>query len=138
MIDETMKRIEELSKIKEGRYVLVDGEVWRVLSIVKSKAGKHGHAKARIVLANVKTDARKELIKQTSAKIEVPTIDKRPAQILNVRKNAEGKTIASLMDSESYETFELEVPSEMIDKVVEGTEIIYWNVMGERMLKSTK
>ncbi len=38
-------RREEVQKIKEGNYMLVEGEPCLVKSTEKSKSGKHGHAK---------------------------------------------------------------------------------------------
>jgi len=39
----------EAGEIKEGSYVMIDGEPCRVVEVEKSKTGKHGSAKTRIV-----------------------------------------------------------------------------------------
>ncbi|MCI4329078.1 MAG: translation initiation factor IF-5A, partial [Thermoplasmata archaeon] len=38
----------EVRELKEGRYMLIEEEPCRILSIQMSKPGKHGEAKARI------------------------------------------------------------------------------------------
>ena len=43
-----MKEQTEIGKIKEGRYIVIEEEPCRVVSIATSKPGKHGAAKARI------------------------------------------------------------------------------------------
>ena len=47
---------EEIRTLKIGRYVCVDDEAYKILSISKSKPGKHGSAKARIEMANIFTN----------------------------------------------------------------------------------
>jgi translation initiation factor 5A len=39
------------------------------------------------------------------------------------------------MDLESYETFDMEIPEELLEKVVEGAQIMYWEVMGEKIMQ---
>lgn len=39
----------ELGSLKPGNLVIIDGEPCKVVSIEKSKPGKHGSAKARVV-----------------------------------------------------------------------------------------
>ncbi|MDD4568482.1 MAG: translation initiation factor IF-5A, partial [Methanoculleus chikugoensis] len=43
-----MKEQTEVGKLKEGRYIVVDDEPCRIVSIAISKPGKHGAAKSRI------------------------------------------------------------------------------------------
>ncbi|HJJ86967.1 MAG TPA: translation initiation factor IF-5A, partial [Methanocorpusculum sp.] len=43
-----MKEQTEVGKLKEGRYVVVDDEPCKIMSISISKPGKHGAAKARL------------------------------------------------------------------------------------------
>lgn len=38
----------QVSKLKPGRYILIDGEPCRIGNITVSSPGKHGSAKARI------------------------------------------------------------------------------------------
>ena len=124
-------KIETVSSIKKGRFIVIDGEPCKVVSIDISKTGKHGHAKARIVGFGIFDNSRHNLLVPTHDKIEVPIIDKKSAQVLSVEGNH-----AQLMDLASYETFEIEVPEDMTDKVVSGAQVGYWEVGGRRILKA--
>jgi translation elongation factor P/translation initiation factor 5A len=42
------------------------------------------------------------------------------------------------MDSETYETFELDIPEELKAEVVEGCSVLYWIVLTQRVMKQVK
>jgi translation initiation factor 5A len=74
--------------------------------------------------------------------VDVPIINKRQAQVINVKTSSqtvEGKTItertANVMDLESYETFDMKIPEEMVGKVVEGSQVLYWEVTGKKIMQ---
>jgi len=67
------------------------------------------------------------------ARVGVPIIDKLNAQVLSVS----GKT-AQIMDMQTYETFDLEIPEALDGKVIGGANIVYWNIMGRKVMKSVK
>jgi translation initiation factor 5A len=124
-----MKEQVEARTLKEGRYVLIDDEPCKILSIETSKPGKHGSAKMRIEAASVFTGAKRSMIAPVSEKVFVPMIDKRRAQVLSVMGDK-----AQLMDMESYQTFELSVPEEFREGVQSGKEIEYMEAMGRQMI----
>ena len=43
----------EIRTLKVGRFCVVDDEAYKILSISKSKPGKHGSAKARLELVSL-------------------------------------------------------------------------------------
>lgn len=49
----------EIRTLKIGRYVAIDDEAYKILSMSKSKPGKHGSAKARIELEDIFTGQKK-------------------------------------------------------------------------------
>ena len=116
------KRIVELKSLKPGRYLIIDDTPCKVTKISHSKPGKHGGAKLNIQGVGVFDDRKRSLMKPASDKAEVPMIDKRVAQVLTVIQDK-----AQLMDMESYETFEMQVPDDQEIKSLmnEGQEIIY-------------
>jgi translation initiation factor 5A len=124
-------KIEHAGSIKKGRFIIIDGEPCKVVNVDVSKTGKHGHAKARIEGFGVFDNSRHTLLTPTHDKVEVPVIEKKPAQVLSVS----GKT-AQLMDLTSYETFDIPIPEDMSDKVEPNAQITYWEVMDKRILKS--
>ena len=70
-----------------------------------------------------------------SARIEMPIIEKRSGQVVSVV----GDTI-QLMDLESYETFDSEMPKnkELKSKLASGVEIEYWKVLDKKKIVRTK
>ena len=42
------------------------------------------------------------------------------------------------MDMESYETFDLDIPDELKSEVKEGSEILYWIIVDDKVMKQVK
>jgi len=97
-----MSRPVEIGSLKEGMYVVIDGEPSRVVTIEKSKPGKHGSAKVRLVAIGVFDGVKRSIVSPADAKIDVPLIDKRNGQIISVSGNT-----AQIMDLESFEVFDV-------------------------------
>ena len=76
---------------------------------------------------------KRNLVMPGHDKVEAPIIDKRNAQVLSVNGNT-----ASVMDGTSYETFDLEIPEELKGEVHEGSEVLYWGLMGLKVMKQVK
>lgn len=138
-------KYEDINKVKVGRYIVYEGEAYKVTSLAHSKAGKHGHAKVRLEAVSVIGNKKISVVYGGGSKVTMPIIDKRTAQILTTRKIIEQrgtetieKEIANVMDSESYETFDMEVPEELKGMVSEGSEVIYWNVLGNKVMQQLK
>ncbi|MBW2970145.1 translation initiation factor IF-5A, partial [Candidatus Woesearchaeota archaeon] len=119
--------------IKEGSYILIDGAACKVASSETSKSGKHGHAKVRIVAIGLMDNKKREVVMPAHDNVEVPIIEKKSAQVLSVA----GDT-ANVMDEESYETFDLKIPEELKETVVPNCKILYWTIMGEKVMKQIK
>ncbi|MHA1590689.1 MAG: translation initiation factor IF-5A [Candidatus Njordarchaeales archaeon] len=124
-----------ISKIKEGHYIIIDGEPSKVVSISKSKPGKHGSAKARIVAIGVFDGVKRTIIKPVSDKIPVPIISKREGQVINVM----GDTV-EVMDAETYEVIEMRMPEgeDLRNKIQPGTYVEYWVMLGKPKIVSLK
>jgi translation initiation factor 5A len=126
-------KIVSATSIKEGSFILLDGIACKVMSAEISKSGKHGHAKVRIVAIGLLDGKKREAVMPGHDNVEVPIIDKKTAQVLSV---SGGK--ANVMDSESYETFDMAIPPELRESVVEGCQVLYWVVLGEKVMKQVK
>ncbi|MEE9406110.1 MAG: translation initiation factor IF-5A [Candidatus Aenigmarchaeota archaeon] len=118
----------EAGKLKPGSYVVIDGEPCRVVSMIKSKPGKHGSTKARVAGVGIFDGKKRELMRPASSTVEVPMIEKKKAQVLSVEGN-----IAQLMDLTEYNNFEATIPEEFEGKIEAGGEVSYWKI-GERVL----
>ncbi len=121
-----------LSSIKPGSYMLLDGVACRVTDIQISRPGKHGHAKARVTGVGL-IDGKKRVIVTADHEVLVPVLDKRNASVLSISDDT-----ANLMDSETYETFDLPIPEELKGQVVEGSTVVYWIIMEDKVIKQVK
>ncbi len=121
----------ELGDLKEGSFIVIDGEPCRIVEMSKAKTGKHGSAKAHVVAIGIFSGTKKTLVAPVSQRVEVPVIDKRTAQVIAIT----GDTL-QLMDLETFETFEVEMPKEedVRSKIETGAEVEYWEVMGRRKI----
>jgi len=117
-----------IKDLRPGHYVMVDDEPCKVLSMTKSKPGKHGAAKARVEVVGLFDNRKRLIMRPASATAVVPNIEKRKAQVISVSGD-----IAQLMDMEEYTTFEAKIPETMKAQAQPGSEISYWKV-NERIL----
>ena len=124
-------KIVPVNSVKAGSYIIIDGIACRVSDITTGKSGKHGHAKARIVAIGLIDQKRKEIVIPTSDTVESPIIEKKNAQVLSVT----GDT-ANVMDVETYETFDMQIPSDL--KVKSGDTVLYWIILTEKVMKQVK
>lgn len=122
-------KLVEMTQLRKGSYVLIEGSPCEVSKIDISKTGKHGHAKARIEAIGVIDGKKRIIVKPGNEKIAVPLIEKKKGQILTVNAKA------SMMDIESYETVEAAVPDEMRERLKEGMQVEYWDIEGQRVIK---
>lgn len=120
-------------ELKEGRFVLIDDIPCKVASIDSSKPGKHGAAKMRVVAIGVFDGQKKTLLVPSDADVEVPVIERQTAQIV-----ALNGTTAQLMDTTTFETYELEVPEEYQAIAATGKEAEVMEAMGKRAITRIK
>jgi translation initiation factor 5A len=121
------------SSLKVGSYLMMEGAACKISDIQISRPGKHGHAKMRIEGSGVVDGKRRVLVMPAHDNIEVPIIDKLTAQVLSIQG-----TDATVMDSETYETFDLKIPEELKDTCVAGVSILYWRVLDDKIMKQVK
>jgi len=119
--------------LQKGNYVVLEGAACRVTDTQVSRPGKHGHAKVRLTAVGL-VDAKKRIVVMPGHdNVEVPIVEKKTAQVLSIQGNS-----ANVMDSESYETFDLEIPEELKDQVAEGATVLYWVILNEKIMKQVK
>lgn len=130
-----MSKPVELGTLKVGSYVIVDDEPCRIMSYTKSKPGKHGSAKARVVAIGVFDGAKRSFVKPVSAQVEVPIIEKRGGQVIALLPTA-----VQVMDLETYEVLEAPIPEEeeLKSKLASGVEVEYWRILGKVKIMRTK
>ncbi len=124
-----MKEQVEVRQLREGGYIVIDDEPCEIVSISVSKPGKHGAAKARIDAIGIFDGQKRSIVQPVTAKVYVPIVERKRAQVISVTNN-----VAQLMDLETYETFEIEVPENLKEKVKPGEEVIYIESLGKRKI----
>ncbi len=127
------KKVTNAGSLKAGNYVIFDGAPCVVKNIDLSKTGKHGSMKCRIEAIGLIDNQKRIKIYPSSDRVEVPILEKKDAQVLSVHEN-----IANVMDLESFETFDIDIPEELKNQVNEGNQVIYWTVMDKKILKQVK
>jgi translation initiation factor 5A len=125
--------VTEVGKLREGRYIIIDGEPCKIIGFATSAPGKHGHAKAKIDAIGLFDGQKRSIVKPTSAKAEVPIVERGSAQVLAVVDNS-----AQLMDLSTYESFELPIPIELRGEIKEGVEVEYIQALGRRKIERVK
>ncbi|TAL57832.1 MAG: translation initiation factor IF-5A [Nanoarchaeota archaeon] len=121
------------SSMKEGSNIVIDGAACKVVSLQISRPGKHGHAKIRLEAVGLIDEKKRVIVMPGHDNVEVPLIEKKSAQVLSITNN-----VANVMDSETYETFDLPVPQELRGQVVEGSNVLYWQLLNDRIMKQVK
>jgi translation initiation factor 5A len=97
----------EIQKLKTGQYIMDGEEPCIIKATERSKSGKHGHAKVRIVCVGLFDNNKRSLTIPSGHMVEVPEIIKGNAQI-----NFIEDTSINIMDLESYESFDVEWPKD--------------------------
>ena len=126
-------KLTNAGSLKPGSYVIFGGEACVVKNIQTSKTGKHGSEKCRIEAVGIISGQKRIELYPSGDNVVVPIIEKKSAQVLSVNENK-----ATVMDNETYETFDLEIPEEMKSDIKEGGQVVYWIVMDKKVIKQTK
>jgi translation initiation factor 5A len=134
----TVSRPAELGSVKEGSYIILDGEPCRVVSREHFKPGKHGSAKVRLVALSIFTGSKKSYVSPAESRVDIPMIDKRSGQITSVMDS-----VVQVMDLATFEVFETPKPTaeemaELKGKLEPGVEVEYWAVMGRNKIMRIK
>lgn len=119
-----------IGSLKKGSYIVIDGVACKVVDTATSRPGKHGHAKVNLMAVGIIDGKKRNFVAPGHDMVEVPIIDKRNAQVLSISGDK-----ANVMDVETYETFDLEIPDELKGDITEGCTVLYWQIMNDRMMK---
>ncbi|MBI5223577.1 translation initiation factor IF-5A [Candidatus Micrarchaeota archaeon] len=120
-------------ELREGKYVIVDDIPCRVVEIESSKPGKHGAAKMRVTAIGVFDGQKKTLLTPSDADVEVPIIERKDVLIMSVS----GKTV-QVMDKQTNETYDLDVPEDLLGSVDSGKDAEVLEAMGRKKMERVK
>ena len=119
--------------LKKGSYVVIEGAACVVSDTQTSRPGKHGHSKVRVVAIGMIDGRKRDVVMPGHDSVEVPIVEKKGAQVLSVSEKT-----ANVMDLETYETFDLQIPDDLKDDVKPGVNIVYWIILKDRVMKQIK
>jgi translation initiation factor 5A len=121
---------ESIGHLTKGSYIIVDDVACKVVDTATSRPGKHGHAKVNLMATGLLDGRKRNLVLPGHDMVDVPIIEKKNAQVLSITANK-----ANLMDNETYETFDLEIPDELKSELKDGMVILYWEILDQRVMK---
>ncbi len=127
------KKLVSVGSLKKGDTIIIDESPCKITDTATSRPGKHGHAKVNLTAVGLLDGKKRNIIMPGHDKVEAPIIEKKNAQILSISGNN-----ANVMDTETYETFDLEIPEELRNDIKEGVEVLYWVIMGMKVIKQVK
>ena len=113
----------EIRTLKVGRYVALEDSAYKILSMSKSKPGKHGSAKARLELEDIFTGQKRSHVGTVTDTIYVPVIEKGSAIITHIQGDE-----VNAMDNKTYENMILPLSSEF--NLEPGGEVQWMEAMG--------
>ena len=122
-------KIIDATEIRSGTNIIVDGMPYTVKNIDISKTGKHGHSKVRIEAIGILTGQKKVFIAPGHDKFDVPFVDKRKAQVLSITDKV------NVMDLKNFESFDVNCSEEIKGQLEENSNVEYWDVEGEKIIK---
>lgn len=129
-----MSKPADLGSIKEGGNIVIDSEPCRVVEVEKSKPGKHGSAKVRLVAIGIFDGVKRSLVGPADQRVEVPIIEKRAGQVVSI-----GETV-SVMDKETLEIIEVPIPTDetLASKLEPGISVEYWKVLNRYLINQVR
>lgn len=126
-------KMQSVGTLQKGSYVLLEGAACKVSDTQVSRPGKHGHAKVRMTAIGLIDQKKRVVVMPGHDNVEVPIVEKRTAQVLSIQDEN-----ANVMDSETFETFDLVIPEELKGQVAEGTNVLYWVILEDKVMKQIK
>ncbi|MDP6334539.1 MAG: translation initiation factor IF-5A [Candidatus Poseidoniaceae archaeon] len=113
----------EIRTLKVGRFCVVDNEAYKILSISKSKPGKHGSAKARLELVSLFSSKKISHVGTVTDNIYVPMIEKGTAMVTHLEGNE-----VHAMNMKDHSMMILPVDPDI--EVASGQEILWMEALG--------
>ena len=120
--------------------MMVEEEPCIIKSTERSKSGKHGHAKVRVVCVGVFDNNKRSLTIPSGHMVDIPEIIKGNAQINFIEDN-----LINIMDLESYASLDVKWPTEteLVEKLKElrtnpakmaNSQVEYWQLAGKTLI----
>ena len=119
---------------------MVENEPCIIKATERSKSGKHGHAKVRVVCVGLFDNNKRSLTIPSGHMVEIPEIFKGSAQINFIEDNS-----INIMDLESFESLDVDWPKdEDLKKKLKGlqadpdkistAQVDFWKLAGKTLI----
>ncbi len=126
--------------MKVGQYLITDDEPCVIKSTERSKSGKHGHAKVRIVCVGVFNGNKRSLTIPSGHLVETPEIIKSQAQINFIEEGS-----INIMNLDTYVSIDVDWPTDenLLKKIKElqadpnkmsSAQVEYWQLAGKTLI----
>jgi len=128
-------KMARVGELREGNYAIINDEPSQIVSIQKSKPGKHGSAKFRCTAISIFDGRKQSFVSSTDANIQIPIVDKRSGQVVSM-----GPVSVQLMDLETYDMMDVAIPTdeEIVAKLEAGKDVEYWIIMDRVKIQRVK
>lgn len=128
-------KMARVGELREGNYAIINDEPSQIVSIQKSKPGKHGSAKFRCTAISIFDGRKQSFVSSTDASIQIPIVDKRSGQVVSM-----GPVSVQLMDLETYDMMDVAIPTdeEIAAKLEAGKDVEYWIIMDRVKIQRVK
>ncbi len=128
-------KMAKVGELREGSYAIINNEPSQIVSIQKSKPGKHGSAKFRCTAISLFDGRKQSFVSSTDANIQIPIVDKRSGQVINL-----GPGSVQIMDLETYDMMDVAMPAdeEVASKLEAGKSVEYWIIMDRVKIQRVK
>ena len=128
-------KMAKVGELKQGNYAIINDEPSQIVSIQKSKPGKHGSAKFRCTAISIFDGRKQSFVSSTDANIQIPIVDKRSGQVVSM-----GPVSVQLMDLETYDMMDIAIPTdeEIASKLEAGKDVEYWIIMDRVKIQRVK
>ena len=127
-------KVAGINELRKGDSILVEDQfLCKITDISLSAPGKHGHAKARVEAVGILDGKKRVFVMSADDRAKIPIIEKRNAQVISINGDK-----VQLMDLETYDVFETSIPEELKEKIVDGVQVTYSDMMSQMVIKSIK
>jgi len=123
----------DAKEVEKGNWISYNNELY----IVKRKEtvvyGTHSHSKIKLYLQSIKGGSEKAFVFSNHDKLEVVEIVRKIGQLISKFEDK-----AQLMDTRSYETFDVSLDKELASNINEGDEVIFIDFKGDIQILEKK
>ena len=128
-------KMAKVGELKQGSYAIINDAPSQIVSIQKSKPGKHGSAKFRCTAISIFDGRKQSFVSSTDATIQIPIVDKRSGQVVSM-----GPVSIQLMDLETYDMMDVAIPTdeEIASKLEAGKDVEYCIIMDRVKIQRVK